>query len=259
MEGRAYFEIGGVILLFLVFGVLGNKYIVIDSSTNVTGELIYNQTTSHVFAHMTDTPSINLTLSDTHYQIEDSFENDVLNGFSYSNSTWTYTNSQSAYFEIQHFMDLESDTNNNDVHVLIAINGVSQNFTDIGNFFKYATDIYPLGGNLVMELNQGDNISFNLVSDLSGTIMTFHHMLVTIKPFGGDNWKGLPINSTYDYSVSNQLETITDTFSNYVLVSNISYNDEGQINNVVINNPISGIDNISFTYNDSLLREVQYD
>jgi len=68
-----------------------------------------------------------------------------------------------------------------------------------------------------------------------------------------------PENTTISYSNSSFIEEVLDTFSDKTKLTSITYNNDSLISFVSINDSSSGITNLTFTYNDSLLTEVSYD
>lgn len=247
-----------------------NNTIYYDGTIDITGNYLINGnpitagTTNFsnvvvgIFSHMDNGTTVNLTNSGTQYKITNNFENDVIKGFIYDNSTWIYNNTESGYFQIDVSLNMFSDLNNNDITFYIKVNGVAQNFTGMGEYLKYANEYESISTLQVVELNQGDNITFELSSSLSNSIITLEYMLIKISPFASNNWKELPINSTFEYDSSNKLENITNTYSNFVEDITFTYDDNNRIQTATTSNPFSGDSIATYNYTDGLLVGVTY-
>jgi len=122
-------------------------------------------------------------------------------------------------------------------------------FNNVNNTLNFNGSIDILGSYLI----NGSPISFNNIT-LNGT---------TITDWSQINGSGgvisyTPVNSSYSYNNS-QLIIINDNYVEKAKQTNIIYNDtSGLISQAIINDTISGVTVINYTYTEGLLTGVTY-
>lgn len=260
MDRRVLFPAIGFILFALFMGMSQSDYIILESEGTGTFASNLSGITTGYFTYLLEDSNITIASGDTWYNITGNFTADPIVSFTEDAATdsFTYTYSETAYYEIDWHAAFQTSANNNCYDITVAVNGVPINDSQMCTYLKNHNENYGLSGTTVAELSQGDVVNYVIKSSTGSSNALFEHFTSTVRPFGGDNWKGLPENSTYDYDSSSRLVNITDTFDNMVVDTTISYNNDSQIETVIIVNPVSGTDTINFTYNNSLLQEVIY-
>ena len=68
-----------------------------------------------------------------------------------------------------------------------------------------------------------------------------------------------PDNTTITYNNQSFIDEVLDTFTDKTKLTTVTYNNDSLISFISINDSESGITNLTFTYNDSLITEVQYE
>jgi len=157
-----------------------------DGTNWFLGQAFGQQTYPNVYAYVSAPGDTTVTVADTFYPIVATFTNPHVDGFTIGASGITYDLAETRSFEIDWSGTFAVDNANRTIHVGIAVNGETLDYTSptiMGIFFRYATDPLCFSGTAVLDLTQGDTVTLEVTSANSADVITTTYFNTTIRPF----------------------------------------------------------------------------
>ena len=157
-----------------------------DGTNWFLGQAFGQQTYPNVYAYVSTPGDTTVTVADTFYPIVATFTNPHVDGFTIGASGITYDLAETRSFEIDWSGTFAVDNANRTIHVGIAVNGETLDYTSptiMGIFFRYATDPLCFSGTAVLDLTQGDTVTLEVTSANSADVITTTYFNTTIRPF----------------------------------------------------------------------------
>ncbi len=150
--------------------------ITVESYNDVVNEKI------GVFAYLPSAVTLSVLVANTYYTVPGPFTNAPIESFVLDVDKLEYTGIRPVWMEIVGHAEVSSSVVSTEISLGIKYNGTLVTGGQASNFAKTANESVNIGGNFVLELNEGDTIQLVATADKIATL-TFDFYTTSIKKF----------------------------------------------------------------------------